>query len=143
MLKGLDLKKREKLAKRILVDMRKISEIDEETRRKIYEERLAGATYKSLEKKYDISYDVIINICRKVERHERLMQEKYYQILLSLTDDQNMIIRAVNVLERYGLNSVDAITKVTRYQLLKCRSCGVATADLILKIAERIHTEQI
>ena len=66
----------------------------------------------------------------------------YYQLLVSLTDSEEMITKTVHVLERNKLNSAEAIMSVSRKELLKCRNCGDVMADLILKIADILRKEK-
>lgn len=107
-----------------------------ERNREIYEERLAGAPYTKLAEKYGITTNCVRTIFNREQKKEELKNHKYYQLLVSLTDNEEMISRTIHVLERNGLDSNEAIINVTRKELLKCRNCGEVMTDLILKIAE-------
>lgn len=107
-----------------------------ERNREIYEERLAGAPYTKLAEKYGITTNCVRTIFNREQKKEELKNHKYYQLLVSLTENEEMISRTIHVLERNGLDSNEAIINVTRKELLKCRNCGEVMTDLILKIAE-------
>jgi len=113
-----------------------------ERNREIYEARENGASFSELGRKYGVTSTCIKTIYEREKKKEELKQHKYYNILVSLTDNEEMITRTINVLERNKLNTDEAILNVTRKELLKCRNCGEVMIDLILRIAESIRKEQ-
>ncbi len=51
----------------------------------------------------------------------------------------DLSVRAINVLEALGVNSLKAFMTLSRKQLLNCRNCGRKTADEIMQIQVRIN----
>ena len=113
-----------------------------ERNREIYEEREAGVPFTKLAEKYGMTTTCVNTIYKREKIKEELKDERYYQILVSLTDSEKMVTKTVHVLERNRINSAEAIMNVTRKELLKCRNCGDVMADLILKIGEILRTEK-
>ena len=113
-----------------------------ERNREIYEARLKGASFKELAVKYGITDSCVRTIFVREERKEKLKDTQYYQILTSLTDNEEMITRTIHVLERNELDSNEALLNVTKIELQRCRNCGDVMIDLILKIADVIRSEQ-
>ena len=113
-----------------------------ERNKDIYEKRLSGKTFTEIGEQYGVTSNRARLIFENEKRKEELKQHKYYNVLVSLTDNEEMITRTITVLERYKLNTDEAIVSVTRKELLKCRNCGDVMIDLILRIAERIRNEQ-
>ena len=110
--------------------------------REIYEEREAGAPFTQLAEKYGMTTTCVNTIYKREKIKEELKNERYYQLLVSLTDSEKMITKTVHVLERNHINSAEAIMNVTKKELLKCRNCGDVMADLILKIGEILRSEK-
>lgn len=113
-----------------------------ERNREIYEARERGASFGELGREYGVTGSCIKTIYEREKKKEKLKQHKYFNILVSLTDNEEMITRTITVLERNKLNTDEAILNVTRKELLKCRNCGEVMIDLILRIAECIRKEQ-
>lgn len=113
-----------------------------ERNRELYEARINGASFKKLALKYGITDNCVRTIFMREERKEKLKDTRYYQILTSLTDNEEMITRTVHVLERNELDSNEALLKVTKKELQRCRNCGDVMIDLILKIAGVIRSEE-
>ncbi len=113
-----------------------------ERNREIYEARERGASFSELGREYGVTSSCIKTIYEREKKKEELKQHKYFNILMSLTDNEEMITRTITVLERNKLNSDEAILNVTRKELLKCRNCGEVMIGLILRIAESIRKEQ-
>lgn len=109
--------------------------------REIYEARLKGIPVKRLSEKYGISEGCVRTVCSREEQKERLKNQRYYQILISLTNDEELITRTLNVIERNNLASRESICEVTREQLLRYRNCGQVTTELILRTAEILRQE--
>jgi len=112
-----------------------------ERNREMFEASLRGESVAKIAEKYGTSYSSVKNILEKEQKKEELKGERYYQILTTLTDSPELVMRTVHVLERSGLNSKEAILSVTRNDLLRCRNCGVTIASLILKIADTLRGE--
>lgn len=112
-----------------------------ERNRKIYEARESGVSFSELGQKYGVTSTCVKTIYEREKKKEKLKQHKYYNILVSLTDNEEMITRTITVLERYNLNTNEAILNVTRKELLKCRNCGEVMIDLILRIADSLRKE--
>ena len=112
-----------------------------ERNRTIYEEREAGTTYSELARRYEITPNCVRIIYEREKKKEELKEHKYYNVFLSLTDNEEMITRTIHMLERNGLDSNDAILSATRKQLMKCRLCGEVMTDLILKAAEVLREQ--
>ena len=110
--------------------------------RELYEAKEAGVPFTKLAEKYGMTVTCAKTIYNREKIKEELKDEKYYQLLVSLTDSEEMITKTVHVLERNKLNSAEAIMSVSRKELLKCRNCGDVMADLILKIADILHKEK-
>lgn len=110
--------------------------------REIFEARESGASFTSLAKKYGVTETCVRIIYMREERKERLKQHKYYQLLTSLTDNEEMITRTIHVLERSGYDSDEAIMSVTRAELLRCRNCGEVMINLIFQIADKLREEK-
>ena len=108
----------------------------------IYEEREAGVSFKELADKYGVTVTCLKTIYNREKKKVELKDERYFQILVSLTDNEEMISRTLHVLERNELNSAEAIMRVSRKELLKCRNCGEVMTDLIMKIADILRDEQ-
>jgi len=113
-----------------------------ERNREIYEARVSGASFRELALKYGVTDSCVRTIFEREERKERLKDTRYYQILTSLTDNEEMITRTIHVLERNELDSNEAILNVTRKELQRCRNCGDVMIDLIMKIADVIRSEE-
>ena len=107
--------------------------------REIYEARLNGEPVKKLSEKYGISNNAINTIVRREERKERLKDQRFYHILVSLTEDEELLTRTLNVLERNNIDSDETIMGVTKEQLLRYRNCGKATTELILKTVKLLR----
>lgn len=105
-----------------------------ERNREIYEAREGGVSFSELGRKYGVTSTCVKTIYEREKKKEELKQHKYYNILVSLTDNEEMITRTITVLERHNLNTDAAILNVTRKELLKCRNCGEVMTDLILQI---------
>jgi len=108
----------------------------------IYEEREAGVSFKELADKYGVTVTCLKTIYNREKKKVEMNDERYFQILVSLTDNEEMISRTLHVLERNELNSAEAIMRVSRKELLKCRNCGEVMTDLIMKIADILRDEQ-
>lgn len=108
----------------------------------IYEERESGISFTELAEKYGVTVTCLKTIYNREKKKVELKDERYFQILVSLTDNEEMISRTLHVLERNELNSAEAIMRVPRKELLKCRNCGEVMADLIMKIADILRKEQ-
>jgi len=118
-----------------------MAEAKKDRNREIYEAKEAGVPLTKLAEKYDMTVTCVKTIYRREKIKEELKDERYYQLLVSFTDSEEMITKTVHVLERNNLNSAEAIMSVTKKELLKCRNCGDVMADLILKIADILRTE--
>lgn len=116
-------------------------ELHQNANREIYEAKLKGVPVKRLAEQYGISEGSVRTVCNKKEQKERLKDERYYQILVSLIDNEETLTRAINVIERNGFGSKEALLKVTKKRLLQCRNCGQTTADWILQVAEILRNE--
>jgi len=119
-----------------------MAEAKKDRNREIYEAKEAGAPYTKLSEKYGMTVTCVKTIYNREKIKEELKDERYYQLLVSLTDSEEMITKTVHVLERNKLNSAEAIMSVSRKELLKCRNCGDVMADLILKIADILRKEK-
>lgn len=107
--------------------------------RKIYEERLSGETYTVLSKKYGVTPGNATAIFNHMKKQESLKCNPYYPILASLTQNDQLITRAIHVLNRSNLNPRETLLGLSKNDLLKCRNCGETTAALILQVAEIIR----
>lgn len=105
----------------------------------IYEERLNGETYTALSEKYGITPSHTTAIFNHMKKQESLKCNPYYPILASLTQNDQLITRAIHVLNRSNLNPRETLLGLTKKDLLKCRNCGKTTAELILQVAEIIR----
>ena len=76
-----------------------------------------------------------------MNKKEELKNHRYYQLLISLTDNEEMITRTIHVLERNNLDSTEALLNVSRKELFKCRNCGEVMVELIIKLAELLREE--
>lgn len=119
-----------------------MAEAKKDRNREIYEAKEAGVPLTKLAEKYDMTVTCVKTIYRREKIKEELKDERYYQLLVSLTDSEEMVTKTVHVLERNNLNSAEAIMSVTKKELLKCRNCGDVMADLILKIAAILRKEK-
>lgn len=113
-----------------------------ERNRELYEAKEAGVPFTKLAEKYGMTVTCANTIYKREKIKEELKNERYYQLLVTLTDSEEMVTRTVHVLERNGLNSAEAIINVTRKELLKCRNCGEVMAKLILDIADILRKEK-
>ena len=113
-----------------------------ERNRELYEAKEAGVPFTKLAEKYGMTVTCAKTIYRREKIKEELKNERYYQLIVSLTDNEEMITRTVHVLERNNLNSAEAIMNVTKNDLLRCRNCGEVMAKLILDIADILRKEQ-
>ena len=119
-----------------------MAEAKKDRNREIFEAKEAGAPYTKLSEKYGMTVTCVKTIYNREKIKEELKDERYYQLLVSLTDSEEMITRTVHVLERNELASAEAIMNVTKKELLKCRNCGDVMANLILKIADILRNEK-
>ena len=114
-----------------------MAEAKKDRNRELYEAKEAGVPFTKLAEKYGMTVTCANTIYRREKIKEEHKNERYYQLLVSLTDSDEMITRTVHVLERNELASAEAIMNVTKKELLKCRNCGDVMADLILKSIQR------
>ena len=112
-----------------------------ERNRDIYEAREAGKTFAELARQYEITSNCARIIYEREKKKEELKQHKYYNVLASLTDNEEMITRTIHMLQRNGLDSNEAILNATRKQLMKCRLCGEVMTDLVLKVADVLREQ--
>ena len=113
-----------------------------ERNREIYEARENGTTFSELARQYEITPNCVRIIYEREKKKEELKEHKYYNILATLTDSEEMITRTIHMLERNGLDSNEAILSATRKQLMKCRLCGEVMTDLVLKVAEVLREQE-
>ena len=111
--------------------------------KQIYEDRLKGLTFVEIGEKYGISKNCARLLFVQEQRYEERKQNKLYQLISSLSDNQEFITRTYNVLVRNNLDSKEAILNVTPKELLTYRNCGKAMIDLIMKMAEKLRREDI
>ncbi|MBQ3544938.1 MAG: hypothetical protein IJA34_08145 [Lachnospiraceae bacterium] len=71
-----------------------------------------------------------------MKHQKEIEQYKYYEILSSFTDNEKMIIKTINVLERNELDSREKLITVTRKELLKYWNCGEVMTELIMQLSE-------
>ncbi len=119
-----------------------MAEAKKDRNRELYEAKEAGVPFTKLAEKFGMTVTCANTIYRREKIKEEHKNDRYYQLLVSLTDSEEMITRTVHVLERNGLDSPEAIMNVTRNDLLKCRNCGEVMAKLILDIADILRNEQ-
>ena len=119
-----------------------MAEAKTDRNREIYEAIEAGTPLARAAEKYEMTITCVKTIYKREKIKEELKDERYYQLLVSLTDSEEMITKTVHVLERNKLNSVEAIMNITKKELLKCRNCGEVMANLILKIADILCKEK-
>lgn len=112
------------------------------TNKEIYEAKIRGLSFSCLAREYGVSESCVRNIFKNEERKERLKHTRYYCVLKILTYNEEMITRTINVLERNGLDSDEAILNVTRKELQQCRNCGEVMINLILGIADIIQMRE-
>ena len=114
-----------------------------ERNREIYEAREGGTTFAELARRYVITPNCVRIIYEREKKKEELKEHKYYNVLASLTDNEEMITRTIHMLQRNGLDSDEAILSATRKQLMKCRLCGEVMTDLILKAADVLREQEL
>lgn len=119
-----------------------MAEAKTDRNREIYEAIEAGTPLARAAEKYEMTITCVKTIYKREKIKEELKDERYYQLLVSLTDSEEMITKTVHVIERNKLNSVEAIMNITKKELLKCRNCGEVMANLILKIADILCKEK-
>ena len=108
-----------------------------------YEDRLKGLTFVEIGEKYGISKNCARLLFVQEQRYEERKQNKLYQLISSLSDNQEFITRTYNVLVRNNLDSKEAILNVTPKELLTYRNCGKAMIDLIMRLADALRKDDI
>lgn len=103
---------------------------------------MKGESFKKLSERYGISACAVETVCQREERKERLKDQRYYQIIVSLSNDEELISRIFHVIERNKLDSEEELFKVTKERLMRLRNCGKTTTELILKAVELIKEEK-
>ena len=111
--------------------------------KQIYEDRLKGLTFAEIGEKYGISKNNARMHYVQEEREQERRQNKLYQLVNSLSDNQEFVTRTYNVLVRNNLDSKEAILNVTPKELLTYRNCGTAMIGLIMKMADILRKEDI
>lgn len=110
-----------------------------ERNRCIYEERLSGESYVAISEKYGISPSSATAIFNQMRNRESLRSNPYYPIMTILTQNEQLITRAIHVLNRCDLNPKETLLQLSKKDLLTCRNCGETTAELILQVAEIVR----
>jgi DNA-directed RNA polymerase alpha subunit len=111
--------------------------------KQIYEDRLKGLTFVEIGEKYGISKNCARLLFVQEQRYEERKQNKLYQLICSLSDNQEFVTRTYNVMVRNNIATKEAILNVTRKELLTYRNCGKAMIDLIMKMADILRKEDI
>ena len=113
-----------------------------ERNRAIYEARISGSKFKDISMKYGITSNRAKQIYEREKKKQEIKQYKYYEILSCFTDNEKMIIKTINVLERNELDSKEKLITITRKELLKYWNCGEVMTDLILKVADVLKEQR-
>jgi len=116
-------------------------EENKERNRKIYEERLSGKTIADLSCEYGVCEQRIKHIYDQEQRKEDKKDDRLYQLLFALSDNDQLSTKACTVLRRAGADSEAEIVKLDRKQLKKLRGCGSKMEDLIMRVIEEIRKD--
>ncbi len=118
-----------------------MAEAKTERNREIYEARLRGETFTKIAERYGVTVPSVRSIFEKEQKKEELKKLRIYQVLLTLTDDEQIIMKTMRVLRINHLDSKEALLGVTKKELLKCNNCGEVMANLILQVADILREE--
>lgn len=118
-------------------------EENKERNRTIYEKRMLGKTAAELSDEYGVCELRIKHICEQEQRKEDKKDDRLYQLLFRLSDNDQLSTKACTVLRRAGADSEAEIVKLDRKQLKKLRGCGSKMEDLIMSVIEEIRKDDI
>lgn len=107
----------------------------------IYKDRLQGATFVELGRKYEISANRIRTVCEKEKKREERKNNWWYNRLIEIADNEQLAAKTCTVLERLGATTEEEIMKLDVKQLKGVRLCGNKMIELIFRVQEQIKAK--
>ena len=112
-----------------------------ERNKAIYEAHLQGKTVGELAEEYKVSQHRIRIICEHEQKKIDKKDDRLYNLLFELSDNEQLSTKACTVLHRAGVDNEVEIVKLDRKQIRKLRGCGAKMEELIMNVIEEIRKD--